>query len=159
MSDDLKAIVDAIVGRRVVAVRNDTEAYKQNPRAYPGVVDGSTLILDDGTELTLYMSDSDCCAKARGEWVTNPDRLDAAITSVTITPNEERDDRGNDPDYGEEEIENYATVTVMHNQNPIAQAECSADNGNGGYYYSILSLAVKLPGSSELAPSAEVVSA
>lgn len=34
------------------------------------------------------------------------------------------------------------TVTIYHNQNPIALAECEADDGNGGYYYSVGSLVI-----------------
>lgn len=32
-------------------------------------------------------------------------------------------------------------ITIFHNQNEVAQAECHADNGNG-YYYSTLSVRV-----------------
>ena len=35
------------------------------------------------------------------------------------------------------------TVTIYHNQNPIAIADCEADAGNGGYYYSVCSLVIK----------------
>lgn len=38
--------------------------------------------------------------------------------------------------------ENRNTVTIYHNQNPIALAECEANDGNGGYYYSVGSLVV-----------------
>jgi hypothetical protein len=34
------------------------------------------------------------------------------------------------------------TVTIYHNQNPIALAECEADDGNDGYYYSVGSLVI-----------------
>lgn len=33
-------------------------------------------------------------------------------------------------------------ITIFHNQNEVAQAECHADDGNGGYYYSVLSVRV-----------------
>lgn len=100
---------------------------------------GSTLTLDDGTVLQLYMSDSDCCAYAHGEWVLQPDALEAIITSVQITPDEERSG------YDGDGTTNYATVTILHNQNPIALADCYASDGNGGYYFSVLSLAVRAP--------------
>lgn len=34
------------------------------------------------------------------------------------------------------------TVTIYHNQNLIALAECDANDGNGGYYYSVGSLVI-----------------
>lgn len=34
------------------------------------------------------------------------------------------------------------TVTIYHNQNPIALAECEANDGNAGYYYSVASLVI-----------------
>lgn len=33
-------------------------------------------------------------------------------------------------------------ITIFHNQNEVAQAECHADDGNEGYYYSVLSVRV-----------------
>lgn len=33
-------------------------------------------------------------------------------------------------------------ITIFHNQNEVAQAECHADDGNAGYYYSVLSVRV-----------------
>lgn len=46
-----------------------------------------------------------------------------------------------DEDFGEYSMRN--TVTLYHNQNPIAIADCEADAGNGGYYYSVCSLVIK----------------
>lgn len=40
------------------------------------------------------------------------------------------------------ELEDGTKVTIYHNQNPIALAECEADDGNGGYYYSVGSLVI-----------------
>jgi bacteriophage protein len=40
-----------------------------------------------------------------------------------------------------DENTNKLYITVFHNQNEIAQAECHADDGNG-YYYSVLSVRV-----------------
>ena len=37
----------------------------------------------------------------------------------------------------------YAEVVVYHNRNEIAKAECTANDGNGGYYYSVCALKVK----------------
>lgn len=39
-------------------------------------------------------------------------------------------------------LEDGTKVTIYHNQNPIALAECEADDGNGGYYYSVGSLVI-----------------
>lgn len=118
-TEQLEAVLrERAVGRRITRVEQD----------------GQRLVLDDGTMLYLYMSDSDCCATAHGEWVTDADRLDAAITNVEVIPDAERS--GDDGDG----TTNYVTIKILHNQNPIALADCSANDGNGGYYYSILSL-------------------
>ena len=96
--------------------------------------DGSLLTLDDGTRLYLYESESDCCASAHGTWVLQPDRLDAMITKVEVKPDMEKS--GDDGDG----TTNYLSIVLLHNQNPVALAECYANDGNGGYYYSVLSL-------------------
>lgn len=122
-SDLRMAVIRSIVeGRRVIRVEGD----------------GARLILDNDTVLYLYMSDSDCCASANGTWVIDPDHLEAIITDVKVTPDAERSDPVSE--YGE--TTNYATVSILHNQNPIALADCYANDGNGGYYFSVLSLAV-----------------
>lgn len=90
------------------------------------------LILDDGTILTLEMSESDCCASAGGEF--KDVQLDAVITDIEIGEVEEGDD-------GDTTV-NTVDVKLLHNLNPIAVAEMYADAGNGGYYYSIASLVV-----------------
>lgn len=119
--DELSSVRGHIEGKRVVGVED------------------TRLLLDDGTVLQLYMSDSDCCASARGEWVLQPDALEAIITDVKITQDEEQS--GDDGDG----TTNYATVAILHNQNPIALADCYANDGNGGYYFSVLSLKVAVP--------------
>ena len=95
--------------------------------------DNNSLTLNDGTKVTIECTDNDCCAWAGGEFkdVT----LDAAITDVSIG---EITTCGDPCDM----TTNNVTITVYHNQNPIALAECYADNGNGGYYYSVCSLVV-----------------
>ena len=93
-----------------------------------------SLTLDDDTVVTIEESEQDCCASAGGEFKEVV--LDAVITDIKL---------------GEEttkyqylaETDKYVTVTIFHNQNPIALAECSANDGNGGYYYSVCSLVVK----------------
>lgn len=117
----LDELRERVVGKRVVSVSGG----------------GSELRLDDGTTLLLYMSDSDCCASAVGDWVIDQDRLDAIITNVTISGPEFTDD--GDGGYSE------CKITILHNQNTVAFGECYAGNGNGGYYYSILSLKVTSP--------------
>ena len=95
--------------------------------------DNNSLTLSDGTRVTIECTDNDCCAWAGGEFkdVT----LDAIVTDVTI---------GEITTFGDphDMTTNEVTITVYHNQNPIALAECYADNGNGGYYYSVCSLVV-----------------
>lgn len=90
------------------------------------------LKLEDGTIITIEMSDSDCCAYAGGKFKNV--KLDAMITDVNI--GQQVDIPDNDT------IVRENTVTIFHNQNPIAQAEAHADAGNGGYYFSVGSLVI-----------------
>lgn len=92
------------------------------------------LYLDDGTIVSIEETDSDCCASAFGEF--KDVELEALITDVKV---DEYKDNGKDAD---EEYSNKNTVTIYSNQNPVAQAECYADAGNGGYYFSICSLVI-----------------
>ena len=109
-----------LVGRRIATADNDT------------------LTLDDGTTLELYESEQDCCAGASGKWeILDPDRLEAAITSVEY----EEDDY--DDDYTRVA---KCKITIFHNQNPIALGDGYADAGNDGYYYSVLSLEITVDG-------------
>ena len=109
-----------LVGRRITAADNDT------------------LTLDDGTTLTLYESDYDCCAGAHGGWeILDPDRLEAAITHVDYEDTSYHD--------GDTRVAK-CKITILHNQNPIALGDGYADAGNGGYYFSILSLAITVDG-------------
>lgn len=94
------------------------------------------LVLDDGTIVTIECSEHDCCAWAGGEFSNVT--LDAVITDVEIgdvtqTYGMDEYDDGNQYD---------VTIKLYHNQNPIAQADISADDGNGGYYYSVGSFVV-----------------
>ena len=89
------------------------------------------LKLEDGTKITLDLSESDCCAHAGGEF--SDVELDAAITNLDISEVIKSDD-----EYGY--IENKSTVTLFHNQNAIAQADMAA--GHNGYYYSVGSLVI-----------------
>lgn len=92
------------------------------------------LYLDDGTIVSIEMTDNDCCAYAFGEF--KDVKLDAVITDVQV--GEQTDNY----EVIDEEFENYNKVIIYSNQNPIAQADCYADAGNGGYYYSVCSLVI-----------------
>ena len=109
-----------LVGRRITAADSDI------------------LTLDDGTTLRLYESDYDCCAGAHGGWeIFDPDRLEAAITSV------EYEDASYHDGYTRVA---KCKITILHNQNLIALGDGYADAGNGGYYFSILSLEIAVDG-------------
>ena len=95
--------------------------------------DKEFLLLEDGTKVTIETSESDCCASAGGEFQNV--KLDAVITDVKIGEQAREED-----DWGTTTSTN--TVTIYHNQNPIALAECEADDGNGGFYYSVGSLVI-----------------
>lgn len=132
--NELDKIRDLIQGKRVVSVDRN----------------GDQLTLDDGTILWLYMSDSDCCANAEGEWVIEPGRLDAIITDIQF-------DLLADREYDGDGSTSRARITILHNQNPIALADCFANDGNGGYYFSALSLDVHVPDA--VGVTTEVISA
>ena len=95
--------------------------------------DSNYLTLSDGTKVTIECTNNECCAWAGGEF--KGVMLDAIITDVSI---------GEITTYVDpcDMTTNKVTITVYHNQNPITLAECYADNGNGGYYYSVCSLVV-----------------
>lgn len=95
--------------------------------------DKDYLLLEDGTKVTIEMSESDCCAHAGGEFQNV--KLDAVITDVKIGEQVKEES-----DWGETTSTN--TVTIYHNHNQIALAECEANDGNGGYYYSVASLVI-----------------
>ena len=95
--------------------------------------DKDSLLLDDGTKVTIEMSESECCAYADGEF--KDVKLDAIITDVKVGEQVTKKE-----EFGT--TENKNTVTIYHNQNPIALAECEANDGNGGYYYSVASIVI-----------------
>ncbi|MXI72402.1 hypothetical protein GR255_24260 [Mycobacterium tuberculosis] len=72
--------------------------------------DKDYLELEDGTKVTIEMSESDCCAWAGGEF--KDVKLDAVITDVEIG-------KLNKFDNGDGTTCRN-TVTIYHNQNPIA---------------------------------------
>lgn len=92
--------------------------------------DKEFLLLEDGTKVTIETSESDCCAGAGGEFQNVT--LDAVITDVKIGQQVNTSDKCG--------VESYNEVTIYHNQNPIALAECYAEHN--GYYYSVGSLVI-----------------
>lgn len=115
---DLAGLKDALLYRRII---------RWGP---------TYLLLDNDFKVFIAESDSDCCASADGSFEGNEVVLDAVITDVVITEAKciESDDDG----YGEWSAE----LKIYHNQNPVAIAEATANNGNGGYYYSVASVVV-----------------
>lgn len=133
---------DLAVQKKEVVVDDDaTKLSRKLSKMLQGkrVIAGSsdTLTLEDGTVLHLYESEQDCCAHAGGEWVIDADRMDAMITNVVVDVIKDRKYNGDGHD-------SYVVIKILHNQNPIALGECHANDGNGGYYYSVLSLRVSL---------------
>lgn len=96
--------------------------------------DEDKLVLDDGSIVTIECSEQDCCASAGGTFKNV--ELDAIITSVSQGSSHSETSEF-------DETYNEVMINIYHNQNVIAQAECYADDGNGGYYYSVGSLVVK----------------
>ena len=92
------------------------------------------LILEDGTEVYFECTAWDCCAGASGEWKNA--KLDAIITDVKMVGLELADFEGFGDPF------NTAKIVLYHNQNSVAQADLYADAGNGGYYFSVLSVFV-----------------
>ena len=94
--------------------------------------DEKSLTLDDGTILKIVESEQDCCAHAYGNF--KDVKLDAVITDISIPVITKAPD--------DDTYVNTAIVTIYHNQNPIAIADCYSDAGNGGYYYSVCSFEI-----------------
>ena len=123
-----QAIRERILGKKIKEIKDD-----------------SVLVLEDGTRLELYESDQDCCAGAYGDWkILEADDLEAGITDIEFV-----DRHHYEGDYIDSA---YSTmnINILHNQNPLASAKCYADSGNGGYYFSALSLRVVVPGLKDL---------
>ncbi|MCW6678182.1 hypothetical protein NH286_03315 [Anaerococcus sp. NML200574] len=113
---DKQDMIDRLVGKKIVDWNQDY------------------LKLDDGTVITIEMTESDCCATASGEFKNV--ELEAVITDI----------RFNKPILNNRcEDETYSTqeVVFVHNQNKIGQADLYADNGNGDYYYSVVAFKIK----------------
>ncbi|OQO85051.1 hypothetical protein BH739_12005 [Enterococcus casseliflavus] len=93
----------------------------------------NSLVLIDGTTINFECTDADCCASADGAWESA--KADGLITDVQLV-----DVKKEDEGWGETQM--VAKLVVLHDQNLIAQAQLRADNGNGDYYFSVLSVFV-----------------
>ena len=102
--------------------------------------DKNKLVLEDGTKLSIVETEQDCCAEAHGDFKDVV--LDAVITDIS------EPEIINVLDY--DTNINTAKVTIYHNLNPIAIADCYADAGNGGYYYSICAFKVEIDNSEHI---------
>ena len=94
--------------------------------------DEDKLVLDNGAVVTLETSEWDCCASAYGRFSNV--KLDAVITNIEIGEQVEVPD--------DDTRVNQVKIFIFHNLNLIAQAEMTADAGNGGYYYSVGSMVI-----------------
>ena len=112
-----KEMIDRLVGKKIIDWSEDR------------------LKLDDGSVITIEMTEFDCCATACGNF--KDVKLNAVITDIRFkTPILNSFD-----DY--DETHSTQEVVFVHNQNKIAQADLYADNGNGDYYYSIVAFEIK----------------
>lgn len=109
---------EALIGRRVVDVTDDR------------------LVLDDGTELE-FTEVQDCCASADfglfGYDMTDP----PIIAAIGDDEAEVEGDGG--------EHYNVRTITLLGINGQIGEIEATANDGNGGYYFSGLTLVVRYP--------------
>lgn len=90
------------------------------------------LILSDGTKINFECSEYDCCAYAEGQ--REDFTIDGLITDIKLLDIKEN----NEDEYDETNV--TAKLVLFHNKNEIANAELYANNGNGNYYYSVLSV-------------------
>lgn len=102
--------------------------------------DKDRLTLEDGTTLEVECFESDCCAGGGGEW--SDVKLDAVITDIEMTDVEKTEDY--------DTLITTGIIKIYHNQNIIAQNEMNTDAGNGGHYYSVTGLLLKLPDKTKL---------
>ena len=98
--------------------------------------DEETITLDNGIKIAIEETEQDCCACASGRFTDV--ELNAVITDVSNIKRKSWEEDGET--YGCE-----AVIKLFHNRNLICRAEADADAGNGGYYYSIASLVIKVP--------------
>lgn len=127
----LEDIKRRIVGKKISRVEDNS--YEED----------AVLVLDDGTTVRLFEDHQDCCAGASGYWkILDAENLEAGITDIEFEQTADSEEDG-------DSYFSSAVITILHNQNPLATAECYADAGNGGYYFSSLSLRIELPDGGE----------
>ena len=97
--------------------------------------DNAILHLKNGVSLEIYESDYDCCATAYGDW-TLGEQFHGGITNV------EYDTETYNGEFGDHA--EHCTITILHGNRALAIAHGTATDGNGGYYFSVLSMQVKL---------------
>ena len=105
--------------------------------------DTSTLVLDNGAVLKFRDADpDDPCAGSVGKW-DNVNNTEAGITNVEFGEwvSDTRED-----DYAYRKM----TITVLHGEQQLVEANCVADGGDGGYYSSVLILDVEIPDKEKL---------
>lgn len=98
-------------------------------------VEDDTLILDNGIKLTMFESEQDCCASAYGDWEILEEAYEMGITDVEVDHSESEDIY----------YSKHLIITILHDNNPIVKGHGVANAGNGGYYFSALSLRVEIP--------------
>lgn len=133
---------ERIVGKKIKGIDSIHVGGAYSGLSHP--MRGDVLVLEDGITLTLYMSEANCCASARGKWALHwgPE---AGITDIEFDVHTE---------YAEDEWDvgshfSMATITVLHGSEILATADCQADDGNAGYYFSTLNLKVLVPNNRE----------
>ena len=99
---------------------------------------GGVLYLKNGVALELYEPYQDCCAGARGTWLLPDGEIHGGITEVKF------EEETYSEEYGDRSSE--CVITLLHENQAVASAEGYAAAGNGGYYFSVLSLRVKVDG-------------
>lgn len=104
--------------------------------------DGYAITLDDGTEIWIEETAQDCCASADGEFSNV--KLNAFITDVKVIKEESFEDE----DWGE--TTNKIEMVFLHNQGTVAEINARANDGNGGYYFSVASFVVRKDNNKEL---------
>ena len=97
--------------------------------------DNATLHLKNGVTLEIYESDYDCCAAAYGDWELHKP-FHGGITNV------EYDTETYNGEFGDHA--EHCTITILHGNRALAIAHGTATDGNGGYYFSALSIQVRL---------------
>lgn len=81
MEENVTALMDAVVGHRIVQVERDVEI----PGPWGNRSVGTAIVLDNGKRVTLAPSD-DCCAYTElKSFLLHPERVDHIITGVGTT--------------------------------------------------------------------------